>query len=82
MDALKSQQINNLFTCAENVNNIFDIAYNVAIKNDYPDLQGLTDSAQEFCRQLFLIANFLYNPEAKNYVDAVMEIEKKMTFEK
>jgi hypothetical protein len=82
MDALKSTQINNLFTCAENVNEIFNIAYKIATENNFPDLKSLSESAQEFNRQIFLIANFLYNPNAENYVDAVMEIEKKMTFEK
>lgn len=83
MDALKSQQIDNLFTCAENVNEIFDIAYKIATKINYPDLQGLTDAAQELNRNLFLIANYIYNPESKSgFVDAVREVEKKLSFEK
>ena len=79
MDALKSQQVNNLFTCAENVNEIFNIAYKIATENNYPDLQGISDAAQELNRNLFLIANFLYNPESMSgFVDAVKEIENKL----
>lgn len=79
MENLKLSQINSLFTCAENVNNIFDTAYKIAISSNYPDLQGLTDAAQEFNRNLFLIANFLYNPDAEQFVDAVIEKEKQLS---
>lgn len=79
MEKLKLSQINSLFTCAENVNNIFDAAYKIAISSNYPDLQGLTDAAQEFNRNLFLIANFLYNPDAEQFVDAVIEKEKQLS---
>ncbi len=79
MENLKLSQINTLFTCAENVNNIFNVAYKIATKINYPDLQGLTDAAQELNRNLFLIANFLYNPEAEQFVDAVIEKEKQLS---
>lgn len=79
MEKLKLSQINTLFTCAENVNNIFNVAYKIATKINYPDLQGLTDAAQELNRNLFLIANYLYNPDAENFVDAVIEKEKQLS---
>lgn len=79
MNELQELQANALFTCAENVNNIFNVAYKIATKINYPDLQGISDAAQEFNRNLFLIANYIYNPNAEQFVDAVIEKEKQLS---
>ena len=73
MEQVKQNQIGILFKCAEDVNNIFSIAYRIAVNSNYPSTNEIVQSAQELNRQIFLLTNYLYNPNAENFVDAVNE---------
>lgn len=79
MEQIKQNQIGILFKCAEDVNNIFSIAYRIAVNCNYPAPNEIMQSAQELNRQIFLLTNFLYNPDAQNFVDAVKEHLNKLT---
>lgn len=73
MEEIKQNQIGILFKCAEDVNNIFSIAYRIAVNSNYPAKNEIMQSAQELNRQIFLLTNYLYNPDAQKFVDAVNE---------
>lgn len=79
MDELNKNYIDTLFKAAENVNTLFSVVYKVAANINYPALNNIMESAQEFNRQIFLVANYIYNPNAENFVDAVTENINKTT---
>lgn len=73
MNELNKNYIDTLFKAAENVNTLFSVVYKVAANINYPALNNIMESAQEFNRQIFLVANYIYNPNSENFVDAVTE---------
>ena len=79
MDELNKNYVDTLFKGAENVNTLFSVVYKVAANINYPALNNIMESAQEFNRQIFLVANYIYNPNSENFVDAVTEQINKST---
>lgn len=79
MNELNKNYIDTLFKAAENVNTLFSVVYKVAANINYPALNNIMESAQEFNRQIFLVANYIYNPNSENFVDAVTEQINKST---
>lgn len=79
MDELNKNYIDTLFKAAENVNTLFSVVYKVAANINYPALNDILESAQEFNRQIFLVANYIYNPNSENFVDAVRNQINKST---
>lgn len=79
MNELNKNYVDTLFKAAENVNTLFSVVYKVAANINYPALNNIMESAQEFNRQIFLVANYIYNPNSENFVDAVTEQINKST---
>lgn len=79
MNELNKNYVDTLFKAAENVNTLFSVVYKVAANINYPALNNIMESAQEFNRQIFLVANYIYNPNSENIVDAVTEQINKLT---
>lgn len=79
MNELNKNYIDTLFKAAENVNTLFSVVYKVAANINYPALNDIMESAQEFNRQIFLVANYIYNQNSENFVDAVTEQINKST---
>lgn len=65
MDELIRNQVEALFKCAETVNEIFSVAYKIAILEKYPDSAKILDSTEELKKQIFMLQNFLVSPESK-----------------
>lgn len=79
MNELNKNYVDTLFKAAENVNTLFSVVYKVAANINYPALNNIMESAQEFNRQIFLVANYIYNPNSENFVDAVTEQINQLT---
>lgn len=79
MNELNKNYIDTLFKASENVNTLFSVVYKVAVNINYPALNDILESAQEFNRQIFLVVNYIYNPNSENFVDAVTEQINQLT---
>lgn len=79
MNELNKNYVDTLFKAAENVNTLFSVVYKVAANINYPALNNIMESAQDFNRQIFLVANYIYNPNSENFVDAVTEQINQLT---
>lgn len=80
MTDLQSRNIDSLFDCAETTNNIFAVVYRIANNYNYPEAaqKEILEAAQNLNNQIFRVCNFIYNPDAENFIDAVAEKEKQI----
>lgn len=80
MTDLQSRNIDSLFDCAETTNNIFAVVYRIANNYNYPDAaqKEILEAAQNLNNQIFRVCNFIYNPDAENFIDAVAEKQNKI----
>jgi hypothetical protein len=80
MDELKSKNIDSLFDCAETTNNIFAVVYRIANNYNYPKSaqKEIVEAVQNLNNQIFRVCNFIYNPDAENFIDAVAEKENQI----
>ena len=79
MEQVKQNQVDTLFKCAEEVNNVFGIVYKIAVLAKYPAFAEIVTAAEELNKNIFLIQNFIINPDADSYVDSVQAQHEKMT---
>lgn len=77
----KEKDVKFLFDIAECNVNRFLMVYKNALDYNVPanTLNDLSDSCEEFNRQIFLIINHIVNPSATSYVDSVREKEKQLS---
>lgn len=80
MNELQSKYVDSLFDCAEASNNIFAIVYKIANNCDYPQSaqKEIYEAVQNLNNQIFRVCNFIYNPDAENFIDAVAEKENQI----
>ena len=80
MTGLQSRNIDSLFDCAETTNNIFAVVYRIANNYNYPEAaqKEILEAAQNLNNQIFRVCNFIYNPDAENFIDAVAEKENQI----
>lgn len=78
MNETTVQNLDTLTKCAEQVNNIFTIVYKIAVNNKYPAFSQIVNAAEVLNNEIFLLQNFLINPNAEEFVDAVKEQQQKL----
>lgn len=72
-ESQKNSDVNTLFQCYDELNNLFGVLFKIAKRYNYADLTALQDSTLEMSAQISLIANEIFNPESVELVDAVRE---------
>ena len=80
MDELQSKNIDSLFDCAEATNNIFAVVYKIANNYNYPKAaqNEIVEAVQNLNNQIFRVCNYIYNPDAEKFIDAVAEKENQI----
>lgn len=72
MEKLKQNQVDTLFKCAEEVNNVFAIVYKIAVNAKYPAFAEIVTAAEELNKNIFLVQNFIINPDAENLDPSIL----------
>lgn len=77
MEQNKENQINELFSACEQLNNLFCGVYNIAVNCNAPKglKSDLSDTVSELHNQIFRIANFIAMPNAETIAP---ELDKKL----
>jgi hypothetical protein len=79
MNETTVQNLDTLTKCAEQVNNIFTIVYKIAVNAKYPAFSQIVNAAEELNNEIFLLQNYLINPNAEEILDAVKEQQQKIS---
>lgn len=74
MEQTQKNQIQDLYSACEQINNIFCSVYNIAIKANAPEQikQDFSDVVSELHNNIFRIINYIAMPNAEN-IDPVYE---------
>lgn len=72
MNETTVQNLDTLTKCAEQVNNIFTIVYKIAVNAKYPAFAEIVTAAENFNHEIFLVQNYLIDPDAENLDPSIL----------
>lgn len=71
----KDRDIENVFQCYDELAGIINACSNIAKRYNYKNLSRLIDAGIDFSAEFSRIANFIFNPDAEDYLPEVLQKE-------